>query len=106
MEKLKLKTGDAIVVIAGNDKGKTGTITRVFPKNRTALVEGLNKVKRHERKRSGTGKGQIVEKSMPIKLSKLAVADPKTKKPSRVGKRFDEKKKAYVRIARKSGTAL
>lgn len=106
MNKLKLKKGDHVVILSGDDKGKTGKIVHAYPKTGMVLVEGLNMVKRHERKKRDSGKGQILDKAMPIKVSKVAVADPKGGKASRVGKKYDEKKKTYVRIARKSGAEL
>lgn len=104
--KRKIKKGDTVVFLSGDDKGKSGKVLSVFPKTGMVLVEGLNMVKRHERKRRNTGTGQVVEKILPVTISKVALADPKGKKPTRVGKKYDEKKKAYVRVAKKSGTEL
>jgi large subunit ribosomal protein L24 len=104
--KLKLIKGDTVVVLSGDDKGKTGKVLRAFPKTGKVLVEGIHVVKRHERKKRNTGKGQVVDKALPIAAAKLAIVDPKGGKPSRVGKKLDEKKGGFVRIAKKSGTTL
>lgn len=107
MAKLTLKKGDSVVIIAGDDKGKTGKILRSFPKTGMVIVEGVNIAKRHQKKKNrDSGKGQIIEKSMPLRASNVLIADPKGGKGTRIGKRFDEKTKKHVRIARKSGTEL
>jgi large subunit ribosomal protein L24 len=70
------------------------------------LVEGVNIKKKHQRPRRNARQGQIVEKAMPIHISNVMLVDPKEGKPTRVGKRFDEKKKKYARIAKRSSTTL
>lgn len=106
MAKLTLKKGDSVVVIAGDDKGKTGKVLRAFPKTGMVLIDGINMVKRHEKKKRDIGKGQIIEKAVPVRASNVLIADPKGGKGTRVGKRFDDKSKKFVRIARKSGADL
>lgn len=78
---MKIKKGDNIIVITGKDKGKTGVIDRAFPKRDLVLVAGINVVKKHQKSRKSEGKGQIVEKAMPIHVSnvKLAVGAKKAK---------------------------
>lgn len=99
--KLKVKKGDHIIVTAGRDKGKTGDIIRVFPRENRALVQGVNMVQRHQRQ-SQTQPGGIVPKESTIHISNIALADPKTGKPTRVGyKTLDDGRK--VRIAKASG---
>lgn len=102
---MKLKKGDKVVVIAGKDLGKTGTIARVLPKENKVLVDGINIVKRHRRATAQNRKGQIIEKPLPIHASNVAVADPKTGKPSRV-KIVRGKDGERERVAVKSGQSL
>ena len=80
----KIRKGDKVVVLAGRDKGKSGEVTLVFPTERRAVVAGVNVVKRHTRQ-SAKSEGGILSKEAPIDLSNLAIADPKTGKPTRVG---------------------
>ena len=85
MSKLRIKSDDTVVVIAGKDKGKTGRVTRVDPKNERVYVEGLNIIKRHTRPRPGSMEpGGVIEREGPIHLSNVALRDPKDKKPTRV----------------------
>lgn len=102
--KLKVKKGDEVVVIAGKDKGKKGKILLVMPEDRRVVVSGVNMVKRHT-KPSRAGAGGIVEKEAPLHVSNVALADPKTGKPSRVGfKTMADGKK--MRVAKKSGEVI
>ena len=102
--KLKIRKGDRIAVIAGKDKGKTGTVLTVFPKENKAIVQGINISKRHT-KQSASQEGGIVSKEMPIHISNLAHLDPKDDKPTRVGfKTLDDGRK--VRVARRSGEVI
>lgn len=71
---MHVKKGDKIIVVAGKDKGTSGTVTRAFPKKDMVLVEGVNKVKRHQRAKKGSSKGQILEKAMPIHVSNVKKA--------------------------------
>ncbi len=74
------------MIITGKDKGKSGSVERVFPKKDLVLVAGVNMVKRHQRSRAGSGKGQIVEKAMPIHVSNVAAKEKKVKAPKKVKK--------------------
>ena len=104
MSKAKIKKGDKVVVIAGKDKGKTGEVLRVLPKDSRVLVQGVNMVKRHTRPAMGQP-GGIVEKEGTIHISNVAHIDPKSNKPTRVGyKELEGGRK--VRIARRSGEVL
>ncbi len=98
----KLKKGDKVVVIAGKDKGKEGTITSVDPKSRKAVVEGINVAIRHTRQ-SQTSQGGRIPKALPMDLSNLAFLD-KNGKPSRVGFKLDGDKK--VRFAKTTGDVI
>ena len=104
MASSKIKKGDAVVVLAGRDKGKRGEVIEVRPKEDRALVRGVNMVRRHQRQ-SQTQEGGIISKEGPIQLSNLAIEDPKDGKPARVGFKFlaDGKK---VRIAKRSGEQI
>jgi large subunit ribosomal protein L24 len=100
----KVKKGDKVVVLAGRDKGKTGEVLQVMPKEERALVRGVNMVKRHT-KPQGVNEGGIISKEGPIHLSNLAVADPATGKATRVGfKILDDGRK--VRFAKSSGDLI
>jgi large subunit ribosomal protein L24 len=98
----KLKKGDRVIVIAGRDKGKTGEITAVMPKDNAAIVEGVNIAIRHTRQ-SAASQGGRVAKAMPIDLSNLAIVDS-AGKPSRVGFRMEGETK--VRFAKTTGEAI
>ncbi len=84
MIKLKIKKGDKVVVITGKDKGKTGEVLRVLPKDSRLVVQGVNMVKRHTKPAMGQP-GGIVEKEATIHISNVAHIDPKSSKPTRVG---------------------
>jgi large subunit ribosomal protein L24 len=100
----KIKKGDKVVVLTGRDKGRTGEVTSVNPTARRAIVQGVNVVKRHTRQTAQT-EGGILSKEASIDLSNLAVADPKTGKPTRVGfKTLDDGRK--VRFAKLSGDLI
>jgi large subunit ribosomal protein L24 len=68
---MHVKKGDTVKVITGADRGKSGKVVRVFPKEGTVLVEGVNMKKKHERSRKGKGKGQVVERAMPLNASNV-----------------------------------
>lgn len=102
--KFKIKKGDKVVVLAGRDKGKKGEVVKMFLTENRALVLGVNQVKRHT-KQSQTSAGGILVKELPIQISNLALADPKTGEPTRVGyKILDDGRK--VRFAKRSGEVI
>jgi len=100
----KIKKGDRVVVLTGRDKGRSGEVIKVEPKEERALVRGLNSVKRHQRQTAKQNAG-IITKEAPIHLSNLAIADPKTGKPSRVGFKILEDGRK-VRFAKSSGELI
>ena len=102
---MKLKKGDKVVVIAGKEKGKNGTIVRVMPKENLVLLDALNMVKRHRRASAQSRKGQIIDRAMPIHASNVMIADPKTGKPSRI-KIMRDKDGVRSRVAVKSGQEI
>jgi large subunit ribosomal protein L24 len=100
----KIKKGDKVVVLTGRDKGRTGEVVQVMPKDERALVRGVNFVKRHQRQTMNQ-EGGIIQKEAPVHLSNLALADPKDGKPTRVGfKVLDDGRK--VRFAKRSGDLI
>ena len=100
---MNLKVGDKVIVIAGSNKGKEGTIKKVLKKENRVIIEGINLVKKHQ-KGNGQESGGILEIEAPIHASNVMIIDPKTKKPSRIGHTTIQDKK--VRIARKSSEKL
>lgn len=102
---MKIKKGDSVIVIAGKDKGKTGTVVKALPQTEQVVLEGVNVVKRHQRSRRRGQQGQIVEIAQPIHVSNVALKDKKTGKASRVGYVIEgEGKKAKkVRVTKASG---
>jgi large subunit ribosomal protein L24 len=108
--KFKIKKGDRVVVLTGKDKGKSGEVVRVMPKDERILVQGVNVVKRHTRA-SRTDPGGIFEKEAPLHISNVAHIDPKSGEPTRVGIRvIDAKGKGEkpqkARFARRSGEII
>jgi len=100
----KIKKGDKVVVRTGRDRGKSGEVLKVLPKEDRLIVQGVNVVKRHQRP-SMRSQGGIEEKEAPIHVSNVAMADPKDGKPTRVGfARLDDGRK--VRVARRSGETI
>ena len=100
----KIRKGDKVVVLAGKDKGRTGEVLRVMPKDDKAVVRGINQVHRHQRQ-TQSQEGGIITKEAPIHLSNLALVDPKDGKPTRVGFRI-EKDGSKVRVAKRSGEVI
>ena len=101
---MKLKTGDKVVVIAGKDKGKEGTITKTLRELNKVVVEGVNVAKKHV-KPNGQQAGSIQEVEMPIHASNVMIIDPKTKKGTRIGHNTDKNGKK-VRVSKKSNSNL
>ena len=101
----RIRKGDTVVVITGADKGKRGEVLTVLPKDGRAVVQGVNIAKRHTKPSATNQQGGIVEKEATIHLSNLALIDPGTNKPTRVGFRvLDDGRK--VRVARPSGAVI
>ena len=103
----RIKTDDTVVVIAGKDKGKSGKVLRIDVKNERVFVEGLNMVKRHQRPVPGRPNLQVgvIEKEGPIHVSNVAIVDPKTRKPTRLGVTRNEEGRR-PRVTRASGAEL
>ena len=99
----KIRKGDKVVVLAGKDKGRTGEVLQVMPKDNKATVRGINMIVRHQ-KQTQNQEGGLIRREAPIDLSNIAVADPKDGKPTRIGFKIDGDKK--VRVAKRSGEVI
>ena len=104
MASAKIKKGDTVVVLSGKDKGQTGTVQAVMPKDGKVVVEGVNVMTRHRKPSQANPQGGIDRMPAPMAIAKVAVADPKDGKPTRV--RFEEKDGKKVRVAVKSGETI
>ncbi len=102
---MKLSQGDSVVVIAGKDKGKKGTVMHVLESQNRVIVSGVNIMTKHI-KRTAQTEGKKVKLEVSISASNVQIVDPKTGKPSRIGYRVDPKTGYKVRISKKSGTPL
>ena len=100
----RIRKGDRVIVITGRDKGKTGEVIEVRPKESRAVVRGVNLVKRHQRQ-TAQQDGGIVSKELPVHLSNIAIADPKDGKPTRIGFKIGSDGRK-VRIAKRSGAEI
>jgi len=101
---VNIRKGDNVVVISGSDKGKKGSVLKVFPKENRALVQGVNMVKRHQRQ-TQTQQAGIVSKEAPVQISNIAHVDPKSGKATRIGfKTLGDGRR--VRFAKKSGEVI
>ncbi len=101
---MKIKKGDLVQVMMGKDKGKTGKVERVLPAKNKVVVEGLNLYKKHIKGFGGQQASEIKTLARPLPASKVALIDPKTKKPTRVSYKIE--KDAKVRVAKKSGQTI
>jgi len=99
----KIRKGDRVVVLAGKDKGRQGSVLKVLPKESRVVVEGLNMVQRHTRPSQGDPQGGIKNKEAPLHVSNVAIVDSKGK-ATRVGFRMDGDKK--VRFAKTTGEVV
>ena len=105
MGKLHIKKNDTVVVLAGEDKGKTGKVLKVLVEKNRALVEGVNMVSKSTKPSAQNRQGGIVKQEAPIHISNLSLVDPKSGKATRVGIKVTEDGKK-VRIAKKSGEEI
>ena len=104
MAAAKIRKGDTVVVLSGKDKGKTGEVIRSMPKDSKVVVSGVNVAARHRKPSQVNPQGGIERKEAPLHVSKVAIADPKTGKPTRV--RFETRGDKKVRVAAKSGELI
>ena len=105
MSKLHIKKGDQVQVIAGDSKGQTGKVLKVEVSKQRAIVEGVNIVKKATKPNAKNPQGGIIEQEAPIHISNLMLIDPKSGKPTKVGRKLDDKGK-LVRYAKKSGEEI
>ena len=105
MSKLHIKKGDTVIVNAGDNKGQTGKVVKVLVSKNRAVVEGVNMVSKSQKPSAKNPQGGIVKVEAPIHISNLNVVDPKTGKPTRIGRRLNENGK-LVRYAKKSGEEI
>ena len=107
---MKIRKNDMVMIISGNDRGKTGKVLKVFPKKYRLIVEGINLRKNHTKPNQKNPQGGILEKEAPINASNVMILDPKTNEPTRIGSRIilDEKtgKKKIARVAKASGEMI
>ena len=101
---MKIKKGDRVVVLSGKDKGKHGEVTQSMPKEGKVIVSGVNVAARHRKPSQGNPQGGIERREAPLHVSKVALEDPKTGKPTRV--RFEDRDGKKVRVAVKSGELI
>jgi len=104
MAKLKIKSGDTVIVTAGDHKGSEGKVMKVILEKNKAIVEGVNMVSKHEKPSATNPQGGIVKKEAALHISNLSLIDPKTGSSTRVGYRMEEGKK--VRFTKKSNQVL
>jgi large subunit ribosomal protein L24 len=104
MAAAKIKKGDTVVVLSGKDKGKTGQVTRSMPKDGKVVVSGVNIATRHRKPSQTNPQGGLERIEAPMHVSKVAVADPKSGKATRV--RFETRDGKKVRVAVKSGELI
>jgi large subunit ribosomal protein L24 len=104
-KKLHIKKGDTVMVITGESKGQKGRVLEVDRKKDRAIVENVNMVSKHTKPHSKAPQGGIVKKEAPIHLSNLMLIDPESGKPTRIGKKLNEKNK-LMRYSKKSGEEI
>ncbi len=100
----KIKKGDRVVVLSGKDKGKTGEVTKSMPKDGKVLVSGVNIITRHKKPTQANPQGGLERTEAPLHVSKVAIADPSTGRPTRV--RFEIRDGNKVRVAARSGETI
>jgi large subunit ribosomal protein L24 len=107
---MRIRKNDNVMVISGNDRGKSGKVLKVFPKENRVIIEGINLRKRHTKPNQKSPQGGILEKEAPINSSNVMVIDPKSGEPTRIGSKIilDEKtgKKKITRVSKISGEML
>jgi large subunit ribosomal protein L24 len=107
---MKIRKNDTVMVISGNDRGKTGKVLKVFPKDVRVIVEGINLRKRHTKPSQKSPQGGIIEKEAPIHASNVMLLDPKTNEPTRLGSQVileeNTGKKKRARISRSTGEMI
>ena len=105
---MKVRTGDTVLVIAGRERGKTGQISRAFPKEERVIVSGVNLIKRHQKPRPGVMQSGIIEREAPLRVSNVMLLCPSCNLPTRVGHRFTTENGMQVkqRVCKRCGEAI
>lgn len=102
---MKIKKGDNVIVLTGQDKGKTGKVLKALPLENKVIIEGVNISKKHSKNKFAQDqKGEIIDKTMPVEVSNVSILDPKDNKPTRIG--YKEVNGKKVRIAKRSGQEI
>ncbi|HNX86110.1 MAG TPA: 50S ribosomal protein L24 [Bacteroidales bacterium] len=105
MQKLNIKKGDAVMIIAGDSRGQQGKVLRVDSDQYMAIVEGVNMVSKHTKPNAKSPQGGIVKKEAPVHISNLKLID-NSGKPTRIGRKLDPKTEKLVRYSKKSGEVI
>ena len=106
MSKIKIIKNDIVIVTTGNSKGVKGKVIKVYPKENTAMVEGVNMISKHTKPNAANPQGGIIKQEARIHISNLMLIDPKSGKPTRVGRKRDEKTSKLVRVAKITGEVI
>ena len=104
--KIKIKKNDIVRVMAGASKGKEGKVIKIFPKTYRAIIEGANMVSKHTKPNAANPQGGIIKQEATINISNLMLVDPKSGKPTRIGRKMDEETRKLVRFSKKSGEVI
>jgi large subunit ribosomal protein L24 len=102
---IKLKKGDRVRVLTGKDRGKEGVIMRVLPQANKVIVDGVNVAKKHQKARTATSQGGIIDKDMPIPVPNVALLSPSDGKPTKVGYKVLEDG-TKIRVCRRTGAEI
>jgi len=105
MSGIKIKKGDRVRVLTGKDRGKEGVVMRVLPKTNKVIVDGVNIAKKHQKPRSATSQGGIIDKDMPIPVPNVAVLSPSDGRPTKVGYKVLEDG-TKIRVCRRTGAEI
>ena len=106
MEKIKIKKNDIVIVNSGNSKGLKGKVIKIFPKEKRAMVEGVNMISKHTKPNAANPQGGIVKQESKIHISNLVMVDPKSGSPTKIGRKIDKDSGKIVRYAKKSGEVI
>ena len=104
-KKLHIRKGDTVMIISGDSRGQQGKVLKIDTESLTAIVEGANMVSKHTKPNAKNPQGGILKKEAPVHISNLKVIDG-SGKPSRTGRKFDEKSEKLVRYSKKSGEVI
>lgn len=105
---MRIRTGDNVLVIAGRERGKSGQISRVFPKEERVIVAGVNLIKRHQKARPGVMQSGIIEKEAPLRASNVMLICPSCNRPTRIGHRLsiEAGQSLKERVCKRCGEAI